>query len=131
MIDPITDLMNRVRNAALARHDSTRAPFSKMKEKIVQIMENEGYIDGFNVDEKDGIHRELVIHLRYIEGSRTAINKMRRVSKPGRRVFCSAKSIPSVKSGLGVSVVSTSKGIITDRDARKMNVGGEVLCEIW
>jgi len=131
MVDPITDLLNRIRNAAMAQHVSTRIPYSKIKESIVEIMKNEGYLDGVAVDSGDGVHKEIVVHLRYIDDSRTAIRKMRRVSKPGRRLYCGSKEIPQIKSGLGVSIISTSKGVMTDRDARRLNVGGEVLCEIW
>lgn len=131
MVDPITDLLNRIRNAAMAQHASTRVPFSKIKQRIAEILKDEGYIEGVSVDEADGIHKEIVVHLRYVGDSRTAINKMRRVSKPGRRMYKGAKNIPAIKSGLGVAIVSTSKGVMTDRDARRLNVGGEVLCEIW
>jgi len=115
----------------MAQHASTRVPYSKIKENIVEIMKSEGYLDDFSTDNADGIHKELIVHLRYIDDSRTAIRKMRRVSKPGRRCYSGAKDIPQVKSGLGVAIVSTSKGVMTDRDARRQNVGGEVLCEIW
>ena len=131
MVDPITDLLNRIRNAAMAQHASTRVPYSKIKERIVEIMKNEGYLDEVAVDKKDGVHQEIVVHLRYIDDSKTAIRKMRRVSKPGRRWYAGCKDIPQVKAGLGVAIVSTSKGVMTDRDARRQNIGGEVLCEIW
>ncbi len=131
MVDPITDLLNRIRNATMARHASTRVPYSKTKVRIVEIMRDEGYLDSFEVDEKDGIHKEMVVYLKYIDDARTAINKMQRVSKPGRRFYCGAKNITSVKSGLGVAIISTSKGIVTDREAKRMNEGGEVLCQIW
>jgi len=131
MVDPITDLLNRIRNAAMARHASTRAPYSNMKMRLVEILKEEGYIDDFSMDEGDGIHREIIINIKYLDNFKTAINKMRRISKPGRRFYCKADDIPKVKAGLGVSIITTSKGIITDRDARRLNVGGEVLCEIW
>ncbi len=131
MVDPISDLLNRVRNAAMARHASTRAPFSKTKRRIVEILKEEGYIDSFSVDEEAGVQGEIVIYLKYVNDKRTAINVMRRVSTPGRRFYCRAKEIPSIKAGLGVAIITTSKGILTDRDARRLNVGGEVLCEIW
>lgn len=131
MVDPITDLLNRIRNAAMAQHASTRVPYSKIKEHIVEIMKNEGYIDGVEVDKKDGIHKEIIVHLRYIDDSKTAIRTMKRISKPGRRWYSGSKDIPKVNAGLGVAIVSTSKGVMTDRDARRQNVGGEVLCEIW
>ncbi|MCP4675232.1 MAG: 30S ribosomal protein S8 [Deltaproteobacteria bacterium] len=131
MVDPISDLLNRIRNAAMAQHASTRVPLSKVKVKILEILKNEGYIDDFSVDEKDGIRGEIVIYLKYLDSAETAVRRMRRVSTPGRRLYCGAKNIARVKNGLGVSIVSTSKGIMTDRDARRLNVGGEVLCEIW
>ena len=131
MNDPIADLMVRIRNAGLANHSSTRVPMSKMKARIVEILRDEGYIEDFSIDEGDGIHKEIVVNLRYLGTSKLAIQKMRKVSKPGRRVYCGAGQVPKVKSGLGMAIVSTSKGIITDRDARRLNVGGELLCEIW
>jgi small subunit ribosomal protein S8 len=102
-----------------------------MKMRLVEILKEEGYIDDFSMDEGDGIHREIIINIKYLDNFKTAINKMRRISKPGRRFYCKADDIPKVKAGLGVSIITTSKGIITDRDARRLNVGGEVLCEIW
>jgi len=131
MVDPISDLLNRIRNAAMARHASTRAPYSNLKAQILEILKSEGYIDDFSKDEKDGIHSELIIHLRYLDDTKTAINVMRRVSTPGRRFYCGAKAVPKIKAGLGVAIISTSKGVMADRDARRLNVGGEVLCEIW
>ncbi|MDJ0766452.1 MAG: 30S ribosomal protein S8 [Myxococcota bacterium] len=131
MVDPIADLMNRIRNAAMAKHASTRIPFSKTKGRIIEILKEEGYIDSFSVDDGDGIHREIVVYLRYLDDSNTAIHRMRRVSRPGRRFYCGAKDVAKVKSGLGVAIISTSKGIFTDREARRLNEGGEVLCEVW
>jgi small subunit ribosomal protein S8 len=131
MVDPITDLLNRIRNAGMAQHASTLVPHSNMKAQILEIMQQCGYIEGFSEEVGDGVHKQLVVKLRYIDDSRTAINKMKRISKPGRRWYCNAKAIPQIKSGLGVSILSTSKGIMTDRDARRLNVGGEIICEIW
>lgn len=131
MVDPITDLLNRIRNAGMAQHAQTRVPHSKMKATILEIMQQSGFIDGFSEEVGDGVHKQLIVQLRYIDDSRTAIKKMKRISKPGRRWYCGAKEIPQVKSGLGVAVLSTSKGIMTDRDARRLNVGGEIICEIW
>jgi small subunit ribosomal protein S8 len=131
MVDPIADLLNRIRNAGMAQHASLRVPYSKAKAEIVKIMRDEGFIDSYQEDKGDGIHRELLVYLRYLDDSKTAINRMRRVSKPGKRWYCRADEIASVKSGLGVAIVSTSKGVMTDREARRLNVGGEVLCEIW
>jgi len=115
----------------MAQHASTRVPHSNMKSKILEIMQQTGFIDGFSEDKGDGVHKHLVVQLRYVDDSKIAINKMRRISKPGKRTYCNAKEIPHIKSGLGVAILSTSQGIMTDRDARRLNVGGEVLCEIW
>lgn len=131
MVDPITDLLNRIRNAAMARHTSTRVPYSKMKERILAIIKAEGYIDDFSVDNGDGIHKEMVVYLRYVDDISTAIRTMRRVSTPGRRVYCGVDDIPKVNAGLGISIISTSRGVLADRDARRLKVGGEVICEIW
>jgi small subunit ribosomal protein S8 len=131
MVDPITDLLNRIRNAGMAQHADTRVPHSKMKSKILEIMQQTGFIEGFSEEAIDGGHKNLIVKLRYIDDSRTAIKSLKRISKPGRRWYCNTKEIPQVKSGLGVAVISTSKGIMTDRDARRLNVGGEVICEIW
>ncbi|MCK9461554.1 MAG: 30S ribosomal protein S8 [Proteobacteria bacterium] len=131
MNDPIGDLLTRIRNAGLASHEVTRSPHSKMRERIVAILRDEGYLEGFSVEKSESIGSELVIQLRYGEGNKPAIHTMKRISKPGRRKYSSAEELPTVKSGLGVAIVSTSKGVITDREARRLNVGGEVLCEIW
>jgi small subunit ribosomal protein S8 len=131
MVDPITDMLNRIRNASMAQHASCRVPYSKMKAQILKIMQEEGFVDSYTEDKSDGIHGELVVYLRYTDDSKTAIHSMRRISKPGRRWYSGTKEIAQVKSGLGVAIVSTSKGIMSDRDARRLNVGGEILCEVW
>ena len=131
MVDPITDMLNRIRNAGMAQHAVTRMPHSNMKMKILEIMQQTGFIDGFEEEVGDGVHKQILVQLRYVDDSKIAIKKMKRISKPGCRLYCNAKEIPHVKSGLGVAIVSTSQGIMTDRDARRLNVGGEVLCEIW
>jgi small subunit ribosomal protein S8 len=131
MNDPIADLLTRIRNAGMATHGVTRSPHSKLRERIVEILKEEGYLEGYRVEKGERIGDELVIQLRYGAENKPAIHSMRRVSKPGRRKYSSADDLPSVKSGLGVAIVSTSKGVITDREARRLNVGGEVLCEIW
>ena len=131
MVDPITDMLNRIRNAGMAQHISCRLPYSRMKAQILKIMRDEGFIDSFTEDKKDGVHDEIVVYLRYVDDSKTAINTMRRISKPGRRWYSGAKDIAQVKAGLGIAIVSTSKGIMSDRYARRLNVGGEVLCEVW
>lgn len=131
MVDPISDLLTRIRNAGMARHAVTRSPYSQIKERIVNLMCDEGYLDRYEVDEKDGIHKELIVHLRYVDQFQMAIRTMRRVSKPGRRVYRNALQLPKVNQGLGTAIISTSKGVMTDREARKANIGGEILCEIW
>ena len=131
MVDPIADLLTRIRNAGMARHASTRVPHSKIKETIVQILKDEGYIDSFSVDGVQGPEKHIVVYLKYIDGRRMVINEIKRISKPGRRVYFPAKELPKVRAGLGVSIVSSSKGVMSDRQARKLNVGGEILCEVW
>ena len=130
MIDPIADLMTRIRNAGMAMHSSVRIPHSKMKESLAEILKNEGYIADFDV-EKDGVKGDIVVHLRYSGDNRHAIRTIKKISKPGRRVYNQVKNIPVVNQGLGVAILSTSKGLITDKEARRLNVGGEVICEIW
>ncbi len=130
-MDPIADLLTIIRNAGVARHATTRVPYSKLKARLVEILRDEGYISGFKHEKGPGILQWIVIELRYVEGNRLAINELKRVSRQGCRVYRGADDIPKVKAGLGTSIVSTSKGIITDRDARRLNVGGEILCEIW
>ncbi|MDD5923577.1 MAG: 30S ribosomal protein S8 [Clostridia bacterium] len=128
--DTIGDLLTRIRNASSAKHDSVEIPASNMKKAICQILVDEGYVRGFNVidDGKQGIIR---VALKYGEGKAPAITGLRRVSKPGLRQYCSVEDMPRVMKGLGVAIISTSKGIMTDRKARKENVGGEVLAFIW
>lgn len=130
MLDPIADLMTRIRNAGLARHSSTRIPHSKMKERISNILKEEGYILDVGV-EGDGPGKQIIINLKYDGNHKLAIKNMRKVSKSGCRTYAGVKDIPKINQGLGVAIVSTSKGIITDKEARKLNVGGEILCEIW
>ena len=131
MVDPITDLLNRIRNAGMAQHASCRVPHSETKARILDIMKDEGFIDSYAEEKGEGVKKDLVVYLRYIDDSRTAIKTMRRVSRPGRRMYSGAQDIAKVKAGLGVAIVSTSKGIMSDREARRQNVGGEILCEVW
>lgn len=131
MNDPISDLLTRIRNAGLAHHASTRIPHSKIKERIVDILKEEGYIDDYGVEQSEGVRKDIVVHLRYTADNELVIHELARASKPGRRLYFGASDIPKVKSGLGVAIVSTSKGLVSDRDARRLNVGGEVLCTVW
>ena len=128
--DTIADMLTRIRNANSAKHDTVDIPASKMKKAIAQILVDEGYIKSFKVieDDKQGVIR---VTLKYGEGKSQVITGLRRVSKPGLRIYSNVEDMPKVMKGLGVAIISTSKGIMTDREARKQNVGGEVLAFVW
>ena len=128
--DVIADMLTRIRNANDAKHESVDVPASKMKKAIAEILLNEGYIKSYTVieDGKQGIIR---IALKYAPGKQKVINGLRRVSKPGLRIYASCEEMPKVLNGLGIAIVSTSKGIMTDKKARQENVGGEVLAFVW
>lgn len=128
--DTIADMLTRIRNANSAKHPTVDVPASNMKKQIAQILVNEGYIKSFRVidDDKQGVIR---ITLKYTENKSQVITGLRRVSKPGLRIYSNSKDMPKVMKGLGIAIVSTSKGIMTDREARKNNVGGEVLAFVW
>lgn len=128
--DTIADLLTRIRNASSAKHETVDIPASNMKKSIVSILEDEGYIEKFKIIE-DGKQNIIKVTLKYGEGRTPAITGLKRVSKPGLRIYSNAKDMPKVMKGLGVAIVSTSKGIMTDRAARKENIGGEVLAFIW
>jgi small subunit ribosomal protein S8 len=130
MTDPISDLLTRIRNAQMAKHPSVDLPSSKMKVHIVAILKDEGYIDDFQAVESppQGILR---VRLKYGTGGERAITGLERVSRPGRRVYCGKDAIPKVLGGLGVTILSTPKGVLTGAACRKLGVGGEVLCNIW
>jgi small subunit ribosomal protein S8 len=130
MTDPIADMLTRIRNASLARHDRTEMPHSHLKEHLAHVLKGEGFIDDVRVSEGEGL-KTLTLVLRYGRGKQSAIDGIRRVSTPGRRVYVRHDRIPRVLSGMGVSILSTSRGIMTDKDARKQRVGGELLCEVW
>ncbi len=130
MTDPISDMLTRIRNGALARHDRVEMPFSKLKEQVGRVLKLEGFVDDVRVSEGEG-PRMLTIVLRYSREKSSAIDGVRRVSTPGRRVYVRYDRIPRVRSGLGVSILSTSHGVMTDKDARRQKVGGELLCEVW
>ncbi len=130
--DPIADMLTRVRNALMAKHASVAMPSSKMKVAIAKILKDEGYISGFR--EVNDPHPTLVIELKYVGDAklqRSVITTIKRVSKPGRRIYTSVKEIPWIKSGMGIAVLSTPKGVITGQQARRLNVGGEILCYVW
>ena len=128
--DPIADMLTRIRNANSAKHDTVSVPASKMKTAIAQILLDEGYIKGFKVIE-DGKQGVIDIALKYGPNKSQVLLGLRRVSKPGLRIYTDCENMPKVMKGLGIAILSTSKGIMTDKDARKANVGGEVLAFIW
>lgn len=128
--DSIADLLTRIRNANTAKHDTVEIPASNLKKSIVQILLDEGYIKDFTVTE-DGKQGVIKVVLKYTEGKAPVITGLRRVSKPGLRIYSDVENLPKVMKGLGVAIISTSKGVMTDRQARKENVGGEVLAYIW
>ena len=127
--DTIADLLTRIRNAQAARHDTVEVPASNMKKAICQILVDEGYVKGFNVTE-DGKQGMITITLKYV-GKQPVIKGLKRVSKPGLRIYSNAQELPKVMKGLGVAIISTSKGIVSDKEARKLGVGGEVICYVW
>ena len=132
MTDPIADMLTRIRNANTAMHDEVRMPSSKLKESLAKVLLSEGYITDFRVqDESDSPRRTLTIDMKYSPERQRVISGIKRVSKPGLRVYTKAESVPRVLGGLGVAVLSTSQGLLTDREARKRRVGGEVLCYVW
>ena len=130
MTDPIADLLTRIRNALLARHATVAIPASRMKLAIVKILRQEGYIDDFELDETTG-HGLIAVRLKYVSGGRKAITGLERVSRPGRRIYRGKDEIPNVLDGLGITILSTSKGVMTGRSCREQGVGGEVLCNVW
>ena len=132
MTDPIADMLTRIRNANTAMHDTVKMPGSKLKLSLAGILEKEGYIAGFDVKPAtSGPGTVLEITLKYATDRTRTISGLRRVSKPGLRIYARADKMPRVLGGLGVAVVSTSKGLMTDREARKRRMGGEVLCYVW
>ena len=128
--DPIADMLTRIRNANTVKHETVDVPASNIKKEIVRILLEEGFVRGYDVieDEKQGIIR---IQLKYGQSGERVIQGIKRISKPGMRVYTNAYEVPKVLNGLGISIISTSKGILTDRQARKENVGGEVICYVW
>jgi small subunit ribosomal protein S8 len=131
MTDPIADFLTRIRNAIIARKPQTVAPASKLKARIAEILQQEGYIAGFAVSENGAPQGTITVSLRYDAQHRSAIEGLRRISTPGQRTYVNRDTIPKVRSGLGVAILTTSKGIMTDREARKQGIGGELICEVW
>ena len=127
--DPIGDMLARIKNAQLRNHKIIKLPSSNFKKKIAEVLKNEGYIIDYKVDEKDNRFK-LEIELKYNSGN-PVISSIERISKPGRRIFSSAESLPKINNGLGIAIVSTPKGVMTDVDARKQKVGGEIICKVF
>jgi small subunit ribosomal protein S8 len=130
MTDPIADMLARIRNASTARHEEVAIPASKIKESIARILADEGFVEGFEI-RADGTHPVIAIRLRYSEERERAISGIRRISKPGRRVYRGARELPRVLGGLGIAIVSTSQGVMTDKQARRQRLGGEILAYVW
>jgi small subunit ribosomal protein S8 len=129
--DPISDMLTRIRNASEKRHESTRIPASRMSRSIARVLQQEGFIAGIS-EEGDGVTRQLVLELKYSGKHRLpTIRRVQRVSKPGLRIYKNTRQLPKVLGGLGVAIISTSRGVMSDRDARKQGVGGEVLCYVY
>jgi small subunit ribosomal protein S8 len=130
MTDPIADFLARIRNAILARHAEVVSPSSKLKVRIANLLKDEGYISAFDVRETETFP-QLVVKLRWADQRTNAITGLRRRSRPGQRTYVAKDAIPKIRSGLGIAILSTSHGLMTDRAARKAGVGGELLCEVW
>ena len=128
--DPIADMLTRIRNGLIARHDSVTMPASNMKKAIAKILLDEGYIKSVDYVD-DGVQGQIKIALKYVQGKESVIKGLKRISKPGLRVYARSSEIPKVLGGLGIAVISTSKGVMTDKEARNAGVGGEVLAYIW
>ena len=129
--DSIADMLTRISNAQTARHETVTIETSKMKKTIAQILLDEGYIAAFDEVENAGKNKNLVISLKYVNRNQKVITGLKRISKPGRRIYASCEELPKVLGGLGIVIVSTSKGVMTDREARKLGIGGEVLAYVW
>ena len=130
MTDPVSDLLTRIRNASAAMHESVDIPFSKLKLGIVKALQEEGYVSGYKqMDE--GVQGKIRVGLKYTPDNKRVISHISRGSRPGRRYYVGAEGVVKIKSGLGISILTTSKGILTDRQARRERVGGEVLCYVW
>ncbi len=127
--DPIADMLTRMRNALTVKHKTVSVPASKMKVAIAEVLKNEGYINDYTVTE--GAKANIVIDLKYGPNNQKVINGLRRISKPGLRIYASYEDLPKVLNGLGIAIVSTSKGLLTDKQAREQKIGGEVLAYVW
>ena len=131
MTDPIADMLTRIRNANRVKFDSVDVLLSKVNLNIARVLNESGYINGFDVRKGNDSRELLKIYLKYSNSKENVITDIQRVSKPGRRVYVKSDKMPKVLNGYGIAILSTSKGIMTDKEARKMNVGGEILCNVW
>ena len=127
--DPIADALTRIRNANMVKHETVSMPASNLKEELIKVLQKEGYVEGYTVEEKDGF-KFINVTLKYLNGQ-SVITGLQRVSKPGLRVYSKAKNMPRVFDGMGIAVISTSKGLMTEKAARANKLGGEVLCYVW
>lgn len=130
MTDPIADFLTRIRNALMAKHETTAIPASKLKWRLAEILKAEGYITDAQIV-GEGLHRMIRITLKYDPGEVSVLQSLQRISKPGCRMYVTADQLPRVLNGLGVAIISTSRGVMSDRECRRLNVGGEVLCQVW
>ena len=130
MTDPIADMLTRIRNALQQKHETVSMPVSKEKKAIAEILKEEGYITDYKV-EGEGVHKDLTITLKYTEDNKKIISGLRRISKPGLRVYAQVENLPRVLNGVGIAIISTSNGMMTDKNARKNHLGGEVIAYIW
>ncbi len=128
--DPIADMLTRIRNAQIAKHDSVTMPASNMKKSIAKLLQEEGYIKSYECID-DGLQGNIKINLKYLDKKQPVIVGLKRISKPGLRVYAGCEDLPKVLGGLGIAIISTSKGVMTDKTARKEKIGGEVLCYVW
>ena len=128
--DPIGDMIARIKNAQVRNHKKLELPSSNFKVKIADVLKNEGFIIDYKVNKKESNKADLMINLKYNSGS-PVISTIERISKPGRRIFSSAQSLPKINNGLGIAIISTSKGVMTDIDARKQKLGGEIICKVF
>lgn len=131
MTDPIADMLTRVRNALAAGHEEVQVPCSKMKTEIARILKEEGFINDYKVEGENAKDKTITIDLKYGEDNQKIISGLKRISKPGLKVYAKSNAIPRVLNGLGIAIISTSKGLMTDRDARKAHLGGEVVAYVW
>ena len=130
LMDPIGDMFTRIRNGQLRKLTKVEMPSSNFRLKVLEVLKNEGFISSYHIEKKDNNKVSLLVDLKYYEGI-PVIKEIKRVSKPGRRVYSSAVSIPKIQNGLGVAIISTPKGVMSDMDARKNNIGGEIICRVF